>query len=80
MVQIGKVAIVSGRFTLGSQKPAGQSNYLFDGLPAPNGYLAVVSVYSANDYNLIINADGYLTSNLAVPAGSMQIAVAYVTQ
>jgi len=75
-IKFGKMVILNSRFTIHTEKPSGQSNYLFTGLPIPS---SVVPVCTHDMSKLIIvNSSGELTSNLAVPAGTYNIFAAYV--
>ena len=80
LVKIGRIVNISGRFTVATQKPSGQSNYLFS-VPAPQG--AVVPIYvegpSGHTPAIIINTDGLLTSNNAVPTGNYNVFISYVS-
>ena len=79
-VKIGRVVIVSGRFNIATEKPAGQSNYLFINLPAP---LSLVSVNESSRDDLILTDSddvGVLTSNSAVGTGNYNIFCAYISK
>ena len=79
-VKIGRIVIVSGRFNIATEKPAGQSNYLFINLPAP---LSLVSVNESSRDDLILTDSddvGVLTSNSVVGTGNYNIFCAYVSK
>lgn len=75
VLRIGNLVNVSGRFQVTTEKPAGQGNYLFSGLPVPYG--GVVAVNSTLDKEFIVTAYGVLTSNIVVPTGNYNVQVTY---
>lgn len=75
--QSGKIVTGCGRITITSQKPSGQSNYLFKDLPVPICTIASVNC-AQESLVMIVNGDGYLTSNLAIPASTYNITFSYV--
>ena len=75
--KFGKMVNVCGRIEITTQKPAGQSNYLFSGLPIPASGIASVTSSDANDV-IIINGSGYLTSNQTMAPGYYNLTCAYV--
>jgi hypothetical protein len=74
---IGRVHVVSGRFQVSTAKPSGQVNYLMSGFSAPSGQIVPVG-YLANSVVIMLNTQGRITSNDAIPAGYYNIACAYV--
>lgn len=73
--KIGKLVNVAGRFTITTTKPSGQSNYLFSGLPIPKGNTIGFVLPSGKE--IIINADGCLTSNVELPPSSLNVQFTY---
>lgn len=76
--QYGRMVILCGRIEITTAKPAGQSNYLFSGLPVPASGIASVTSTDANDA-VIINGNGYLTSNQAMATGFYNLTGAYIS-
>ena len=81
VLQVGNIVIVNGRFHVHTEKPSGQSNALFTGLPHPQGGVSPVSCYILDTQSkpLIINADGYITGNTNIPVSWYNIFSAYST-
>jgi len=77
VLRIGKLVNVSGRFKVETEKPNGQENYLFSGLPAPAGQ--IIPVYSDTNKAFIISVAGNLTSNGVVETQFYNIDVTYST-
>lgn len=78
VTRVGRLVNVSGRFHVKAEKPAGQANYLFTGLPTIAGG-AIVSFYDATGKNLIITGN-LLTSNDAIPVGYYNVQFTYPCQ
>ena len=75
VTRVGRLVNVSGRFHVKAEKPAGQVNYLFTGLP----YIvdgAAVNFYDPTGKILMI-AGNTLTSNTAIPIGYYNIQFTY---
>lgn len=77
--KIKDIVIISGRFTVSTEKPAGQTNVLMTGFPAPAPGVIVAINNNGTYGDLIINSDGALTSNLAVPTSTYNINASYVS-
>ena len=77
VTKVGKLVNVAGRFQIKTEKPSGQSNYLFSGLPAPSG--VIIPFTTSNEVTMLINLNGHLTSNEAIPAGYWQVQFTYCT-
>lgn len=77
VLRIGKLVNVSGRFEVTTEKPEGQGNYLFSGLPAPSGQ--IIPVYSDTNKAFIISVGGNLTANGVVATQFYNIDVTYST-
>ena len=75
VTRVGRLVNVSGRFQVKTEKPAGQANYLFTGLPLVAGG-AIVSFYDATGNIFIINGN-LLTSNDAIPVGYYNVQFTY---
>ena len=73
--KIGKLVNVAGRFTITTTKPSGQSNYLFSGLPIPKGN--TIGFVDSRGHEIIINAEGHLTSNVELQPASLNVQFTY---
>lgn len=75
--QIGNVVVGGARFVITTEKPSGQANFLFEGLPVPMGSIVPVTVSVGDNTNMIINSQGHLTSNDAV-SGTHNASFCYI--
>lgn len=81
-VKQGNCVIVSGRFSITTEKPSGQYA-LFENLPLPKaktGVGHIAAVTDSGNKSFIINDNGYLTSNNAIPIGNYNIACSYICE
>lgn len=75
VTRVGRLVNVSGRFHVKAEKPAGQANYLFSGLPdIVDG--TIVSFYDITGKKFLI-ATNVLTSNDAIPVGYYNVQFTY---
>lgn len=74
----GRIIVVSGRFEVTAEKPAGQSYSLFEGLPAPppGAIIPVFDLYA--NLGLLIKSGGIITSNSKVSTGWYNISATYI--
>ena len=76
VTKVGKLVNVAGRFQIKTEKPSGQSTYLFSGLPIPRGVIIPCAI---SGVTMLINSNGQLTSNETITVGYWQVQFTYCT-